>query len=87
MTQQPRIPDLATSKRLLANLRKTRLEMAECNQEFAAINEMLAEHNCQQWAKRRSQKGTISDGSGSPQSFYRAGFLISESNTISVGKA
>lgn len=67
MTRQPRIPDPVTSDRLLANLRKTRLEMAECNQEFAAINEMLAEHNRQQWAKRRSLKGSMPDGSGSPQ--------------------
>jgi hypothetical protein len=65
MTMQAHIPDPATSERLLANLRKTRLEMAECNQDFAAINEMLAEHNRQQWAKRRSLRDTIPDVSSS----------------------
>jgi hypothetical protein len=66
MTMQARIPDPATSERLLANLRKTRLEMAEWNQELSKINEMLAEHNRQQWAKRRSLRDTIPDASDSP---------------------
>jgi hypothetical protein len=63
MTRQPHIPDPATSERLLANLRKTRLEMAECNQDFAVINEMLTEHNRQQWANRRLINDTRSDSS------------------------
>ena len=67
MTIQARIPDLATSERLLANLRKTSMEMAEWNQELSKINEMLAEHNRQQWEKRRSLRDTIPDVSGSPQ--------------------
>jgi hypothetical protein len=65
MTRLARIPDPATSERLLANLRKTRLEMAEWNQELSKINEMLAEHNRQQWAKRRSLRDTIPDVSSS----------------------
>lgn len=65
MTMQAHIPDPATSERLLANLRKTRLEMAEWNQELSKINEMLAEHNRQQWAKRRSLRDTVPDVSSS----------------------
>ncbi len=41
MNKQPRIPDTETRKRLLANLRKTRLEMQECNLELEEINAML----------------------------------------------
>ena len=67
MTIQARIPDLATSERLLANLRKTSMEMAEWNQELSKINEMLAEHNRQQWEKRRSLRDTIPDVPGSLQ--------------------
>jgi hypothetical protein len=66
MTMKARIPDPATSERLLANLRKTRLEMAEWNQELSKINEMLAEHNRQQWAKRRSLRDTTPNIPGSP---------------------
>lgn len=66
MTTQARIPDPATSERLLANLRKTSLEMAEWNQELSKINEMLAEYNREQWEKRRSLRDTP-DVSDSPQ--------------------
>jgi hypothetical protein len=41
MTQQPRIPDSATSKRLLDNLRRSRLELAESNLELAEISALL----------------------------------------------
>ncbi|MGB3263396.1 MAG: hypothetical protein WBA89_05510 [Microcoleus sp.] len=43
MNKQPRIPDPETSKRLLANLRRTRLEVQEVNLELGEINAMLAE--------------------------------------------
>jgi hypothetical protein len=39
MSKQPYIPDPETSKRLLANLRKTRLQMREFNLE---LDEILA---------------------------------------------
>ncbi|MCL1473800.1 hypothetical protein [Argonema antarcticum] len=52
MTKQPRIPEKETSKRLLANLRKTRLEMQEFNQELAEINAGLAQYISQQQLKR-----------------------------------
>ena len=52
MTKQPRIPDPETSKRLLANLRRTRLELAETNLELAEINAMLANELRQQQLKR-----------------------------------
>jgi hypothetical protein len=41
MTPQPRIPDSATSKRLLDNLRRSRLELAESNLELAEISALL----------------------------------------------
>ncbi len=41
MTLQPRIPDSATSKRLLDNLRRSRLELAESNLELAEISASL----------------------------------------------
>ena len=37
MNKQPRIPDPETSKRLLANLRRTRLEMEEFNLQLDEI--------------------------------------------------
>ena len=52
MTNQPRIPDPETSKRLLANLRRTRLELGEVNQELAEINAMLAQYISQQQLQR-----------------------------------
>lgn len=41
MTQQPRIPDPETSKRLLENLRRARLELAESNLELAEVSALL----------------------------------------------
>lgn len=41
MNQQPRIPDPATSKRLLENLRRSRLELAESNLELAEVSALL----------------------------------------------
>ncbi|MFB2833037.1 hypothetical protein [Floridanema evergladense] len=52
MTNQPRIPDPETSKRLLANLRKTHLEMQEFNEELAEINARLAQYISQQKLQR-----------------------------------
>lgn len=52
MTKQPRIPDPKTSKRLLANLRKTHLEMQEFNEELAEINARLAQYISQQRLQR-----------------------------------
>jgi tRNA A37 N6-isopentenylltransferase MiaA len=52
MTKQPRIPDPETSKRLLANLRRTHLEMQEFNEELAEINARLAQYISQQRLQR-----------------------------------
>ena len=52
MNKQPRIPDPETSKRLLANLRRTRMEVQEVNLELGEINAMLAEQLRQQRLKR-----------------------------------
>jgi hypothetical protein len=52
MTQQPRIPDLATSKRLLDNVRRSRLELAESNLELAEISALLENDLRQQQLKR-----------------------------------
>ena len=52
MIKQPRIPDPETSKRLLANLRKTHLEMQEFNEELAEINARLAQYISQQRLQR-----------------------------------
>ncbi|MFB2920040.1 hypothetical protein [Aerosakkonema funiforme] len=52
MTKQPRIPDPETSKRLLANLRKTHLEMQEFNEELAEINARLAQYISQRRLQR-----------------------------------
>jgi hypothetical protein len=37
----PQIPDRAARDRALANLRQTRREMAECNQELAEVEAQL----------------------------------------------
>ncbi|MGL5063386.1 MAG: hypothetical protein ACRC62_25680 [Microcoleus sp.] len=55
MNKQPRIPDPETSKRLLANLRRTRLEVQEVNLELGEINAMLAEQLRQQRLNRVRQ--------------------------------
>ena len=52
MTQQPRIPDSATSKRLLDNLRRSRLELAESNLELAEISALLEDDLRLQQLKR-----------------------------------
>ncbi len=52
MSQQPRIPDAKTSKRLLTNLRRTRLEMQEFNLELEEIIAQLDQQLCQQNLKR-----------------------------------
>ena len=69
MTNQPRIPDPETSRRLLANLRRSRLELAESNLELAEVSALLENEIRQQKLRRvrRSQRDTIPDVSGSPQ--------------------
>ena len=52
MNKQPRIPDSETSKRLLSNLRRTRMEVQEVNLELGEINAMLAEQLRQQRLNR-----------------------------------
>lgn len=52
MNQQPSIADLETSKRLLANLRRTRLELQETNLELAQVNAKLADEIREQRLKR-----------------------------------
>jgi hypothetical protein len=52
MTQQPRIPDSAISKRLLDNLRRSRLALAESNLELAEISALLENDLRQQQLKR-----------------------------------
>ena len=47
MNQKPHIPEPETSKRLLAKLRRTRLELEENNLELAEINAKL-EHDIRQ---------------------------------------
>ncbi len=52
MDKQPRIPDSETSKRLLANLRRTRLEMEEFNLQLDEISAKLEEELREQKLKR-----------------------------------
>lgn len=52
MNKQPHIPDPETSKRLLANLRRSRMEVQEVNLELGEINAMLAEQLREQRLKR-----------------------------------
>jgi hypothetical protein len=61
MTKQLRIPDSETSKRLLANFRRTRLELAESNLERAEISALLENKIRQQQLSRvrRSLRDTM----------------------------
>ena len=52
MNKQPHIPDPETSKRLLANLRRSRMGVQEVNLELGEINAMLAEQLREQRLKR-----------------------------------
>jgi len=47
MTNQPQVPDPETAKHLLANLRRTHLEMEEFNLELEEITAKI-EHDIQQ---------------------------------------
>jgi hypothetical protein len=75
MNQQPRIPDPATSKRLLENLRRSRLELAESNLELAEVSALLERELRMQRLNRvrhtlgaeRSVESRISDVAGSSQ--------------------
>jgi hypothetical protein len=53
MKKQPRIPNIATRQRLLANLRQTRLEIEALNLELAKIIGRLEECDRQQSRSRR----------------------------------
>ena len=55
MSKQPQIPDPETAKRLLANLRRTHLEMEQFNLELAEINARLEEVNRQKRLSRLEQ--------------------------------
>jgi hypothetical protein len=55
MMGEPCIPDLETRKRLLKNLRHTRLEMAQLNLEMDEIIALLEGHNRQQRLERLKQ--------------------------------
>ena len=52
MKKQPRIPDTQTSKRLLANLRRTRLEIQEINLQLDEISAKLDEELREQKLQR-----------------------------------
>ncbi len=54
-TKQPRIRDPQTYDRLLKNLRRTRLEMAECNLRLAEVEARFEIELCQQ-RRQRVQK-------------------------------
>ena len=69
MTNQPRIPDPETSKRLLANLRRTRLEMAEFNLELAQISAMLEQELAEQRLKR--VRRSLNDSDQLPVTSYQ----------------
>lgn len=51
----PQIPDLQTRKRLLQNLRQTRLEMAQFNLEMDEVIALLEQQNRQQKQERLRQ--------------------------------
>ncbi len=61
MTNKPRVPDPETSKRLLANLRRTSLEMQEFNLELDEINAKL-EHDARQQRLARVRRMLNSSG-------------------------
>ena len=69
MTKQPRIPDPETSKRLLANLRRTRLELAETNLELAQISAMLEQELVEQRLKR--VRRSLNDSDQLPVTSYQ----------------
>lgn len=52
MNDQPHMPDPAVDSRLIANLRRTRLEMEELGLQLEEVIAKLEEHNRQQRMKR-----------------------------------
>ena len=52
MNKQPRIPDAETSKGLLANLRRSRLEIVEINLQLDEISAKLEQELREQKLKR-----------------------------------
>ncbi|ELR98179.1 hypothetical protein [Gloeocapsa sp. PCC 73106] len=61
MNKQPRIPDPDTSKRLLANLRRTRLELHEVNLQLEEISAQFEQELREQKFKRVRQKLSVLD--------------------------
>lgn len=61
MTDKPRVPNPETSKRLLANLRRTSLEMQEFNLELDEIDAKL-EHEVRQQRLARVRRMLNSSG-------------------------
>jgi hypothetical protein len=59
MSDQPRIPNPETAKRLLANLRQTHLEMCEFNRELDTITARI-EHDIQQQRLSRMGRSHVS---------------------------
>jgi hypothetical protein len=59
MSDQPRIPNPETAKRLLANLRQTHLEMCEFNRELDEITARV-EHDIQQQRLSRARRSHVS---------------------------
>lgn len=61
----PRIPDLETRKRLLRNLRQTRLEMRQFNLELEEINALLEQQIRQQKLKHVKESLRFNQSQGS----------------------
>jgi hypothetical protein len=59
MTKQPHIPNPEIRDRLLANLRRTRLELREVNLELAELNARLEQDICQRKLERVRQTPQI----------------------------
>jgi hypothetical protein len=59
MSDQPRIPNPETAKRLLANLRQTHLEMCEFNRELDTITARI-EHDIQRQRLSRMGRSHVS---------------------------
>jgi hypothetical protein len=63
MDKKPRIPDTETSKRLLNNLRRARLELDEANLQLEDVSAMFEQELREQKLKRVKQKLSAIDAS------------------------
>jgi hypothetical protein len=64
MNKKPRIPDPETSKRLLANLRRARLELDEVNLQLEEVSAMFEQELREQKLKRvRLKLSALNDSS------------------------